>query len=148
MERQASWANPRWLNSSLGRPCLTQGTDLAECWLVDSPFPPASGDQTSGFYLLGGGYCLVPEAPLIRGMPTGPKVFSALRLDPPLKKPCAILVRWWDGEQIPEQTHVFGTPLQLLGRTSAGRGISCMFPFGWASALEILLASGGRPPRL
>ena len=32
-----------WVLSSLGQPCLTQGTDLAECWLVDSTFPPASG---------------------------------------------------------------------------------------------------------
>ena len=41
----------------------------------------------------------------VGGVPTGPKVFlaehvwaAALRPDPLLKKPCAVLVQWWNGE--------------------------------------------------
>ena len=60
----------------LGLPSLTQGTDLAEYWLVNSPFHPI---PTKLLLPLGSWvYCLAPEAPLIRRMPTGSKVFLAL----------------------------------------------------------------------
>ena len=50
-------------------------------------------------------YCLVPAAPLIRGMLTGPKVFLAMldacelcpETGPTLKRSCATFDRWWDG---------------------------------------------------
>ena len=48
------------------------GTDLAECWLVDSLFPPASG----GHPLMEVDF--KPESPLIRGMPTRLKVFLVM----------------------------------------------------------------------
>ena len=54
----------------------------------------------------GGGwvYCLALEAPLIRRMTTGPKVFLAMletggicpATGPSLKRPCATFVLWWD----------------------------------------------------
>ena len=59
-----------------------------------------------GFSTFGGWvYCSAPEAPLIRGMPTGPLVFLAMpgacglcpATGPTLKRSCAIFVRWWDG---------------------------------------------------
>ena len=40
--------------------------------------PPASGVHPPGFRPLCGVYCLAPEAPLKRGMPTRPRVFLAL----------------------------------------------------------------------
>ena len=36
------------------------------------------GPSTQAFIYFGGKYCLAPEAPLIRVMPTGPKVFLAM----------------------------------------------------------------------
>ena len=46
------------------------------------------------------------------------------------------------------QTHVFGAPLQLLGRTSVGRGVNWAVTVGCASALIISLLLGGASPRL
>ena len=67
-----------WVNPSLGRPCLTQGTDLSECWFVDLAFPPDSEGHPPGFYPLMGVLGLLPEAPLIKRMPTRQKVFLAM----------------------------------------------------------------------
>ena len=49
---------------------------------------------------------------------------------------------WWVGRQIPDQTYVFGTLLQLLGHTSAGRGFWSGVPRHWIS----LWPQGGIPP--
>ena len=41
--------------------------------------PPATAGHPPSLLLPSGGvYCLAPEVPLIRGMPTGPKAFLAL----------------------------------------------------------------------
>ena len=49
-------------------------------------FPPASGAVPQAFTPLWGGYCLAREVPLLRGMPTEPRVFlimpDASRLRP------------------------------------------------------------------
>ena len=70
------------------------------------------GLSPPGFYPLRSGwvYCLALKAPLIRGMPTGLKVFLAMpdtcalypATGPTLKRPCATFVWWWDGWLIPE----------------------------------------------
>ena len=56
------------------------GMDLAGCGLLTRDFLWPQGAIPLGFYLLTGGYvyCLVPEVPLIREMPTGLKVFLAM----------------------------------------------------------------------
>ena len=76
------------------------------CWvcLGTGEFLRPQGTIPSGLTPFGG-YCLVPEAPLITRMPTGPNVFLAM-LDscglcpptgPTLKRHCAIFVQWWNG---------------------------------------------------
>ena len=75
-------------------------------WLTHYFLRP-QGAITPGFYPLRRGwvYCLAPEDPLIRGMPTGPKVFLVLP-DACGLRPCdrTHLLPWWDGKQIPELT--------------------------------------------
>ena len=63
-------------------------------------------------------------------MPTGPKVFLAMPVEcwlrpcawTLLKWPCATIVWWWDGWQIPQYHNT--ASLQLPGLTSAGR-VNC-----------------------
>ena len=89
-------------STSAGR--VICGTDLAECVSVPGDFLRPQGAFPPGFYLLREGWvhCPAPEAPLTRGMPTGPRVFltnsgrvwaTALRPVPPKKRPCAIHAR-------------------------------------------------------
>ena len=72
-------------------------------WQLDNFLRP-QGAFPPGFYLLREGWvhCPAPEAPLTRGMPTGPRVFltnsgrvwaTALRPVPPKKRPSAIHAR-------------------------------------------------------
>ena len=72
-------------------------------WQLDNFLQP-QGAFPPGFYLLREGWvhCQAPEAPLTRGMPTGPRAFlansgrvwaTALRPVPPKKRPCAIHAR-------------------------------------------------------
>ena len=72
-------------------------------WQLDNFLRP-QGAFPQGFYLLREGWvhCPAPEAPLTRGMPTGPRAFlansgrvwaTALRPVPPKKRPCAIHAR-------------------------------------------------------
>ena len=79
-------------STSAGR--VICGTDLAECVSVPGDFLRPQGAFPPGFYLLREGWVNhpAPEAPLIRGMPTGPLAFlgnagrvsaTALRPDPP-----------------------------------------------------------------
>ena len=64
---------------------------FSSCWVTLRPavfaaariwlrFPPASGGCLPRLLPSSGGwaYCLAPEAPLIRGIPTGPNVFLAM----------------------------------------------------------------------
>ena len=114
------------------------GTDLAECVLVPGDFLRPQGAFRPGFYSLRGGWVNrpVPEAPLIRGMPTGPCAFggnagcvwaTALRPDPPKKRPFATLARKVGRAtntpvQIILATDWFrSAPLQVLGSISVGR---------------------------
>ena len=98
--------------------------------------------------------CMVPEALLFRGMPTGLEVFLKMPgtcgLRPfVLKRPCVVLAHSVGrATNTVNQTHVFGAPLKLLGRTSGDRGVNCTVQVGCTTALEFLLASGGRPPGL
>ena len=89
-------------STSAGR--VICGTDLAGCVSVPGDFLRPQGAFPPGFYLLRGGWvnCPAPEAPLTRGMPTGPRAFltnsgrvwaTALRPVPPKKRPCAIHAR-------------------------------------------------------
>ena len=90
-------------STSAGR--VICGTDLAECVSVlgdflrpQGAFPPRLLPPFEGGWV----YCPAPEAPLTRGMPTGPRAFlansgrvlaTALRPVPPKKRPCAIHAR-------------------------------------------------------
>ena len=81
------------------------GTDLAKCVSVpgdflrpQGAFPPRLLPPFEGGWV----HCPAPEAPLTRGMPTGPRAFlansgrvwaTALRPVPPKKRPCAIHAR-------------------------------------------------------
>ena len=76
-------------------------------------------------------HCPAPEAPLTRGMPTGPRAFlansgrvwaTALHLVPPKKGLVPHLSVGWGGQQIP-QINIGLKPLQVSGSTSAGRVI-------------------------
>ena len=89
-------------STSAGR--VICGTDLAKCVSVPGDFLRPQGAFPPGFYLLREGWvhCPAPEAPLTRGMPTGPRAFlansrrvwaTALRPFPPKKRPCAIHAR-------------------------------------------------------
>ena len=69
---------------SVGR--FTSGRFCCVC-LGTGEFLRPQGAIPPSFYPLEGGYFLAPEAPLIRGMPTGPKVFLAL-LDACGLRPC------------------------------------------------------------
>ena len=72
--------------------CARLSTDLVGCALALEISSNLREPSTHAFTPIGvGGYCLVPEVPLIRGLLTVPKVFltmrdmwaSALQLDPP-----------------------------------------------------------------
>ena len=79
-------------------------------------------------------HCPAPEAPLTRGIPTGPRAFlansgrvwaTALRPVPPKKRPCAIHARkvgrasnTVEGIRVKQYRNT--APIQLSGRTSVG----------------------------
>ena len=76
-------------------------------------------------------HCPAPEAPLTRGMPTGPRAFlaisgrvwaTALRPVPPKKGLVPYMPIRWGVHQIPQIT-IGLTPLQVSGSTSASRVI-------------------------
>ena len=81
----------------------------AQIWLTISS--GLRGAIPPGFYpLMGVGLLLGARCTPNKGNADGSKdIFrnagrvwaAALRPDPPVKRPCAILVRWWDGWQIP-----------------------------------------------
>ena len=64
-------------NSSLGRPCLTQARIWPSAGLLTQHFLWPQGASPPGFYPLRE-VGLLPETPLIRGMPMEPKVFLAM----------------------------------------------------------------------
>ena len=72
---------------SAGRAC--PGTDLVGCVSALEIFLRPQKAVSPGFYPLRGGWihCLAPEAPLIRRIPTKPKVFLAM-LDACELRPC------------------------------------------------------------
>ena len=81
------------------------GTDLAECVSAPGDFLRPQGAFLPGFYPLWGVHCSVPETPNKRNAngKCRARVWApALRPDPPKNRPCATLVRWWDGWQIPQ----------------------------------------------
>ena len=115
-------------SASAGR--VICGTDLAKCVSVPGDFLRPQGAIPPGFYLLREGWvhCPAPEAPLTRGMPTGPRVFltnsgrvwaTALRPVPPKKRPCAIHARKV-GRASNTADHSRSEPLQVSGSASAG----------------------------
>ena len=57
-------------STSAGR--VICGTDLADCVSVPGDFLRPQGAFPQAFTSFRGGYCPAPEAPLIRGIPTGP----------------------------------------------------------------------------
>ena len=108
------------------------GADLAGCVSVAGFFPTASGGLPPRLLPPSwGGDRPAPEAPLIRGMPTGPKAFlgnsgrvwaTALRPDPPKKRPCATLSRSVGrGTNTAASYRSSFLLIQLSGRISAGR---------------------------
>ena len=99
-------------STSAGR--VICGTDLAKCVSVPGDFLRPQGASPPGFYpLLMGGWVHrpAPEAPLTRGMPTGPRAFlansgrvwaTALRPVPPKKGLVPYMPVRWGVHQIPQ----------------------------------------------
>ena len=101
----------RWRVQWISSVSVSVGHGSGRVLAVDSPFPPVSGGHPPGFYPLRSSvYCLAPEAPVIKGMPTEPYVFlenagcvwaPALHPDPPKKSLVLHLSVWWGVPQIP-----------------------------------------------
>ena len=137
----------RFISGRFCRVCLGTGE-----------FPRPQGSIPPGLYPLQGCwvYCLAPEAPPKRVMPTGPKVFLALTDACGLrpcdrahlkKRPCAIFVRWWDATintEVPAD--FFSSP--VVGLHSVGRFISGRFCRMCLGTGEFLRPQGAIPPGL
>ena len=103
----SSWC---WVLPSLGQPCLTRARIWPSTGLLTHHFLRPQGAIPRAFTTLRG-LGLLPGAwgtPNKENANGAKGIFgnagcvwaAALRPDPPLKRPCAILVQWWDGWQI------------------------------------------------
>ena len=84
---KAFWVSSPIVGSHLAG-CVCLAVDMVGCVSVLEISSGLRGLSSQAFTLFGGGvYCLAPEAPLIRGMPTELKVFLAM-LDAFGLRPC------------------------------------------------------------